>query len=85
MTRENLISSEWHQKSPTYGHHVTKLFLESEFQHKGNKQMKKVNSKQNLVVFSAATDSEHKFSPNTTKKRTKQNLVHCQVRNLPLN
>ena len=25
---------------PTYGH-VTKLFLESEFQHKGNKQTKK--------------------------------------------
>ena len=26
--------------SPIYGY-VTKLFLESEFQHKGNKQMKK--------------------------------------------
>ena len=26
--------------SPSYGY-VTKLFLESEFQHKGNKQMKK--------------------------------------------
>ena len=26
--------------SPTYGH-MTKLFLESEFQHKGNKQRKK--------------------------------------------
>ena len=102
MTRENLISREWQQKSPTYGH-VTKLFLESEFQHKGNKQMKKlvsvfmleqeptfssgpqsllhhifsliVNSKQNLAVFSAATDSELKISSNTTQKRTKQNLV----------
>ena len=37
MTREKLISSELHQKSPTYGH-VAKLFLESEFQRKGNKQ-----------------------------------------------
>ena len=75
MTRENLISKERHQKSPTYGN-VAKLFLESEFQHKGNKQMKKnVNSKRNFVVFSAATDSEHRNSSNTTQKRTKQNLV----------
>ena len=37
--------------SPTYGH-VTKLFLESEFQHKGNIQTKKnANSLQNHVVF----------------------------------
>ena len=65
MTRENLISGERHQKSPTYGH-VTKLpvYLESEFQHKGNKQMQKnpANSQQNLTVFSAATDSEHNMS-----------------------
>ena len=40
MTRENLILREWNQKSPTYVH-VKKLFLELEFQHKGNKQMKK--------------------------------------------
>ena len=40
MTRENFISRELHQKSPTYGHGI-KLFLESEFQHIGNKQMKK--------------------------------------------
>ena len=40
MTREKLICRERHQQSPTYGH-VTKLFLDSEFQHKGNKQMKK--------------------------------------------
>ena len=60
-TREDLISTELHQKSPTYGY-VTKLFLESEFQQKGNKQMKKnVNSKQNRGVFSAATDSEHRI------------------------
>ena len=40
MTKENLISKERHQKSRIYGH-VTKLFLESEFHHKENKQMKK--------------------------------------------
>ena len=34
--------------SPTYGY-VTKLFLESEFQHKGNKQTKNANSQQNLA------------------------------------
>ena len=60
-TRENLISRERHQKSSTYWH-LTELFLESEFQHKGNTQTKKkVNSKQNLAVFSPATDSEHKI------------------------
>ena len=40
MTREKLISRESHQKSPTY-RYVAKLFLESEFQHKGHKQTKK--------------------------------------------
>ena len=45
--------------SPTYGY-VTKLFLELEFQHKGNKQKKKVNSQKNLAVFLAGTDSENK-------------------------
>ena len=42
MTGEKIILREWHQMPPTYGH-VAKLFLgflESEFQHKGNKQMK---------------------------------------------
>ena len=57
MTREKLISSELHQKSPTY-RHVAKLFLEQKFQRKGNKQTKNANSQQNLAVFSAATDSE---------------------------
>ena len=45
---------------PTYGH-VTKLFLESEFQYKGNTQTKKnVNSQQNPAVFLAGTGSENK-------------------------
>ena len=34
--------------SPTYGY-VTKLLLESEFQHKGNKKTKNANSQQNLA------------------------------------
>ena len=59
MTTEKIISTEWHQKSPTYGH-VTKLFLESEFQHKGNKQTKKREfSAKSCVFFPAATDSEN--------------------------
>ena len=46
--------------STTYGY-VTKLFLESEFQHKGNKQTKNANSQQNLEDFWARTDSENKI------------------------
>ena len=38
-----------------------KLFLESEFQHKGNKQTKNVNSQQNLVFFLAETESANKI------------------------
>ena len=45
---------------PTYGH-VTKLFLESEFQHKGNKHMKKCKSQQYLVVSLAGIDLENKI------------------------
>ena len=39
MTREKKIFYVRHQNSPTY-EHVTKLFLELEFQHKGNTQTK---------------------------------------------
>ena len=46
--------------SPTYGY-VIKLFLESEFQHKGNKQMKKLEFSANLAVCMAGTDSENKI------------------------
>ena len=46
--------------SPIY-RHETKLFLESEFQLKGNKQMENVNSQQNLAVFLGGTDSENEF------------------------
>ena len=46
--------------SPIYGHE-TKLFLESEFQHIGNKQTENANSQQNLAVFLGGTDSENEF------------------------
>ena len=45
--------------SPTYGY-VTKLFLDSEFQHRGNKHTKNTNSQQNLAGFLTGTDSENK-------------------------
>ena len=48
MTRENLISIDWHQKSPTYGH-VTKFYLESKFQHK---RMKTTSVLSKLLRFS---------------------------------
>ena len=59
MTREKLISREGHQKSLIYGY-MTNLFLEPEFQHKGNKQTKNASSQPNHAVFSAAKDSENK-------------------------
>ena len=44
--------------SPTF-EHVTKLFFELEFQHKGNKG-KNANSQQNLAIFLAGTGSDNK-------------------------
>ena len=41
---------------------MTKLFLEPEFQTKGNNKRKNANSQQNLAVFSAATGSEIKVT-----------------------
>ena len=46
--------------SPTYGH-VAKLFLESKFQHKVNKQTKKRKFSVNFAVFLAETDSENEI------------------------
>ena len=57
MTSEKIISRERYQKSPTH-ENVAKLFLESKFQRKGNKQTIKRKFSANLVVFSAATHSE---------------------------
>ena len=78
MTGEKLISRELHQKSPIYGY-MTNLFLESKFQHKGNKQKKKkkkknANSQQNHAVFLAATDSENKIIQILRKKGQIKNL-----------
>ena len=58
--------------SPTNGH-VTKLFLELEFQNKENKR-KNAISQQNLAVFLAGTDSENKKYLNTTQERTNKIL-----------
>ena len=55
--------------SPAYGH-VTKLFLEWEFQHKGNKQRNAI-SQQNLAVYLAKTDSENTLQERTNNKLTK--------------
>ena len=60
ITREKKHFREQNQKCPTYGH-MTKLILESEFQHKRNKHMKNANSQQNLAVLSAARDSKNKI------------------------
>ena len=73
MTGEKLISTEWHQKSPTYGH-AAKLFLESEFQHKRNIQTETMNSQLNLAVFSAATDSANKIIQILHRKGQQQKM-----------
>ena len=71
MTREKSISRELHQKSPTYGH-VAKLFLESEFQHKGNKQMKKCKFSAKSCGFLGSNRFRNNNYLNTTRKRTKK-------------
>ena len=58
MTREKLISRELHQESSTDGHRGKTIFLEPEFQCKGNKQTKKRKFSAKFCSFSAATDSE---------------------------
>ena len=50
MTREKIISREWHQQSSTY-ERVTELFLESEFRQKGNKQTKKKQILSKILQF----------------------------------
>ena len=71
--------------SPTYGY-VTKLFLESEFQHKGINKQKNSDSQQNLAVFLTGTDSDTKLFRYYTK-RTKEIFgqnCHHKDRNVPL-
>ena len=64
-----LISSELHQKSPTYGH-VAKSFLESEFQSKGNKQTKKRKFSTKSCGFLGSNRFRNNNYLNTTRKRT---------------
>ena len=56
--------------SPTYGY-VTKLLLESEFQHKGNKKTKNANSQQNLAFSWQGQIQKIKFFKYYTKKDKK--------------
>ena len=51
--------------------HVTKLFVESEFQHSGNKQTKIRKFLAKYCVFSAPTDLENKIIQILHRKRTK--------------
>ena len=72
--------------SPTYGH-VTELFLESEFQRKGNEQTENANSQHNIAVFSAAIGSENEIIQILHKKEDKSKIgqnCHRQDRYLPL-
>ena len=65
MTREKLISRESHQKLPTY-RHVADLFLESEFQRKGNKQIKKRKFSAKFRGFLNSNRSRNYNYSNTT-------------------
>ena len=77
MTREKLISREWHKKSPTYGH-VTVLYLESVHQHKGNKQTNKREFSAKYSVFSAATSSEIKILKLNLKEFLEEQRLHLK-------
>ena len=58
--------------SPTYGH-VTKLCLESEFQHKGNKQTKKTQILSKILRFSWQEQIQKmKLFKNNTEKGQKK-------------
>ena len=68
MTGENLISTEEHQKSPTYGH-VTHFFLNRNFNTKKiNKRKKPANSQQNLALFRQQQIQNVKLSKHYTEK-----------------
>ena len=73
LTREKLISSELHQKSPTY-RHVVKLFLKQKFQRKGNKQTKKRKFSAKSCGFLGSNRFRNNNYLNTTRKRTNNNL-----------
>ena len=73
MTTEKLISREGHQKSPTYGH-VAKLFLETEFRHKGYIQTKnRAFSAKSCGFLGSNRFSRCNYS-NTARKRTNKKI-----------
>ena len=79
--QESLISKERHQKSLTYGH-VTKLCLESAFQHEWNKQMKKKNKKKTWILSRILRFSQQQQIQNIKflqiLYRKGQNKIWCQ-------
>ena len=72
--------------SPTYGS-VTKLFIESEFQHKQINKRKKCEFSAKSCSLLGGTDSEIKLFKHYTEKNKKKFLQNCHHsdRNLPVN
>ena len=68
---KKIFFREWHQMSPTYWH-VAKLFLESEFQHRGNKEMKKCKFSARSCGFLGKNRFWKTNYLNTTQKRTEK-------------
>ena len=60
MTREKIFFKRM-TSDVTYLWVCDKTILESEFQHKGNKQTKKIEFSAKSCVFLAGTDSENKI------------------------
>ena len=73
MTREKKISSEPYQKSLAY-EDVAKLFLESEFQHKGNKQTIKRKFSAKSCSFLGSNRFRNYNYSNTTWERANKNF-----------
>ena len=73
MTREKIISREPYQKSPTY-EDVAKLFLETEFQRKANKQTIKRKFSAKSCSFLSSNRFRNYNYLNTTRKRTNKNF-----------
>ena len=74
MTREKLISRELHQESSTDGL-LAKLFLESEFQCKGNKQTKKRKFSAKFCSFLGSNRFRNYNYSYTTRKRTNKKMT----------
>ena len=70
---ENFILKNAIKSQPVNGH-VIKLFLESEFQHKRNKQRKKREFSAKSCSFLSSNRFNKYNYLNTTQNRTKENL-----------